>query len=64
MSFANRLRRITAIIFAISIVTAQSRDEVIELTHPVSGSMVDTSFVDVDVSVADFFTVGNKIPQQ
>ncbi|HIA91223.1 MAG TPA: hypothetical protein EYO13_02965, partial [Candidatus Marinimicrobia bacterium] len=59
MSFANRLKRITALIFAISIVTAQSRDEVIELTHPVTGSMVDTNFVDVEVSVADFFTVGN-----
>ena len=59
MSFANRLRRITAIIFAISIVTAQSRDEVIELIHPVSGSMIDTNFVVVEVSVADFFTLGN-----
>ena len=59
MSFANRLKRITALIFAISIVMAQSRDEVIELTHPVTGSMVDTNFVDVEVSVADFFTVGN-----
>ncbi|HIC37920.1 MAG TPA: hypothetical protein EYO79_00445, partial [Candidatus Marinimicrobia bacterium] len=59
MSFAKRLRRFTLLIFCISLVTAQSRDEVIELTHPVTGSMVDTNFVDVEVAVADFFTVGN-----
>ena len=49
MSFAKRLRRFTLLIFCISLVTAQSRDEVIELTHPVTGSMVDTNFVDVEV---------------
>jgi len=50
MSFAKRLRRFTLLIFCISLVTAQSRDEVIELTHPVTGSMVDTNFVDVEVA--------------
>ena len=59
MSFAKRLRRFTLLIFGISLVTAQSRDEVIELTHPITGSMVDTNFVDVEVAIADFFTVGN-----
>ncbi len=59
MSFAKRLRRITAIIFVLSIVTAQSRDEVVELTHPVTGSMIDTNFVDVEIAVADFFTIGS-----
>ena len=59
MSFAKRLRRITALIFAISFVTAQSRDEVVELTYPVTGTIVDTNFVDVEVTVADFFTVGS-----
>ena len=59
MSFAKRLRRITAIIFVLSIVTAQSRDEVVELTYPVTGSMIDTNFVDVEITVADFFTLGS-----
>jgi len=59
MSFVKRLRRITLLIFAISLVTAQSRDEVIELTQPVTGTMVDTNFVDVEVAIADFFTVGD-----
>jgi hypothetical protein len=59
MSFVKRLRRITAIIFVLSVLTAQNRDEVVELTHPVTGSMIDTNFVDVTFTVASFFVLGH-----
>ncbi len=58
MSFVKRLRRIIEIIFVLSVLTAQNRDEVIELIHPVTGTVIDTNFVDVEITVADFFTVG------
>jgi hypothetical protein len=59
MSFVKRLRRITAIIIVLSVLTAQNRDEVIELINPVSGTVVDTNFVDIEITVADFFTIGS-----
>ena len=59
MSFVKRLRRITALIFVLSVITAQNRDEVIELINPVTGTVVDTNFVDVEITVADFFTIGS-----
>jgi len=59
MSFAKRLRRSTALIFVLSVITAQNRDEVIELINPVTGTVVDTNFVDVEITVADFFTIGS-----
>ncbi|HDY75000.1 MAG TPA: hypothetical protein ENH49_00590, partial [Candidatus Marinimicrobia bacterium] len=59
MSFAKGLRHITALLIAITFITAQSRDEVIELINPVTGSMIDTNFIDVEISVADFFSLGS-----
>ena len=58
MSFANRLRRIITLLFVFSFISAQDRDEVIELSYPVTGVIVDTSFVDVEITVADFFDIG------
>ncbi len=58
MSFAKRFRPYTILFFCASLIVAQNRDEVIQLVYPVFGVTLDTNFVDVEITVADFFTLG------